>query len=336
MSHWSANLRRFIATTEENMWATPFKRYSQTEASDRRPQHPTRHTKTARVKGVGEHWWRWQDVKWIAAHIQHSTREVRHAEYISDRSYQRRTQSTAYQLFTGIKPDMRKLHPYGAPCTYWAEGHTSKLSPRGLPGIYLGINISSQTYYVLDEAKQKVITTRNVYTNLWEPEDGDFEYCSPPNTEKPQRSEEETQQPDNSTGDGQPQHSEETQTADEKPDRPIRNRKSPPHLNDYIPNVTIDYGYNTIFAIPSSYQEAIESPDREQWKTAMDKEVTTLKENDTWKLTTLPPDRTDTKGKWVYTIKHGQTLKDVQYKARFVARGFSQISGVDYDDTFSP
>jgi hypothetical protein len=39
--------------------------------------------------------------------------------------------------------------------------------------------------------------------------------------------------------------------------------------------------------------------------------------------------------KWIYKIKHvvdGSIEKD---KARFVARGVSQIEGVDYEETFS-
>ena len=68
----------------------------------------------------------------------------------------------------------------------------------------------------------------------------------------------------------------------------------------------------------------------------MDCEITTLHDNHTWELTKLPHDGSETKGCWVYTIKQGKQPGNVQVKARYVARGFSQIQGLDYEETLSP
>jgi hypothetical protein len=69
---------------------------------------------------------------------------------------------------------------------------------------------------------------------------------------------------------------------------------------------------------PTSYQEAMSLPETELWLKAMKAEIESLKDNKTWKLVALPPGQID------------------KYKARMVAKGFSQIAGVDYSDTYSP
>jgi hypothetical protein len=40
--------------------------------------------------------------------------------------------------------------------------------------------------------------------------------------------------------------------------------------------------------------------------------------------------------KWIYKIKHTTYRSIEKHKASFVARGFSQVEGIDYEDTFSP
>jgi hypothetical protein len=39
---------------------------------------------------------------------------------------------------------------------------------------------------------------------------------------------------------------------------------------------------------------------------------------------------------WIYKIKHAADGTVEKYKAIFVARRFSQVEGIDYEETFSP
>ena len=99
-------------------------------------------------------------------------------------------------------------------------------------------------------------------------------------------------------------------------------------------NVSLDICC-TLSVCPKTYKDAIESPDSEQWLKAMSEEMKSLGENDTYTLTTLPEGKSLVGGRWVYAVKEGQDGKK-NYKARFVAKGYSQIPEIDYFETFSP
>ena len=68
----------------------------------------------------------------------------------------------------------------------------------------------------------------------------------------------------------------------------------------------------------------------------MEEEILALKENQTWDLVAKPKDVKAISCKWVYKIKTRPDRSIERYKARLVARGFSQQYGLDYDERFSP
>ena len=252
---------------------------------------------------------------------------VKHAQYLRNRSYQRRTASTAYELFTGIKPDMGNIHQFGLPCLIYNEGSKQKLQTRGKEGKYLGINQRSKCHYILNQ-QNKVKTSRNVIF-LNQPSDEPDEIIISPETANKENTMAGDDSPSSELQDSAP----ETTIAEKRPQRDIQ---PPKHFKDYYLTANVDYAYAVIPTIPTTYEEAIKSEDAEKWKAAMDNEIQSLNHNKTWDVIPLPENRVETKGRWIYTIKQGKEPGKVQYKARYVARGYSQIQGLDYDETYSP
>lgn len=61
-----------------------------------------------------------------------------------------------------------------------------------------------------------------------------------------------------------------------------------------------------------------------------------LHKSSTWELTGLPRDKRTVGCKWVYTVKHWADGSLECYKAWLVAKGFTQIYGVDSQEIFTP
>src|SRR5258705_6534836 len=68
-----------------------------------------------------------------------------------------------------------------------------------------------------------------------------------------------------------------------------------------------------------------------EWWKAMEAEIQALNDCDVWELMDLPLDRKPIKCRWVYNVK-----TDGRKRGRLVAKGFSQIPGIDFEETFSP
>ncbi|CAI7910370.1 unnamed protein product [Closterium sp. NIES-54] len=86
---------------------------------------------------------------------------------------------------------------------------------------------------------------------------------------------------------------------------------------------------------PCSYAEAVTGPYSSQWQAAMDGEMASWKSTCTY-VDEVPPSRANiVDGIWILRVKRPSGSPPA-FKARYIARGFSQRQGVDYFQTFSP
>ena len=87
---------------------------------------------------------------------------------------------------------------------------------------------------------------------------------------------------------------------------------------------------------PLTYNEAMSRPDAPLWVEAMEAEMKSQIAAHTFDIVDLPQGRHAIGGKWVYRTKRGPNGEIVKYKARWVAQGFAQKYGIDYNETFAP
>ncbi|CAB3992128.1 Retrovirus-related Pol poly from transposon TNT 1-94 [Paramuricea clavata] len=277
------------------------------------------------------------------------------ATYIRNRYYNNRNKQTPYQALTNKKPNLSNMAIFGTECFAYTQNKT-KLDARCEKGIFLGYDKSSPAYLVLFPENGKIQKIRNVkFTNKFKiiEQDNDIQ-TNDDILHREIRLGAEMALPQVRPEGGkfplQPDNVEaglleaENHEPAPQPRYPVRNTRRPPHLNDYIVendlddddviNHNVDYCCATS-VYPKSYKEAIKSKDSEKWCEAMNEEISSLSENNTYTLTKLPEGKSIVGARWVYTVKEGKN-GEKSYKARYVAKGYSQVPEVDYFETFSP
>lgn len=68
----------------------------------------------------------------------------------------------------------------------------------------------------------------------------------------------------------------------------------------------------------------------------MNTKIIALEKNHTWEVTSLPTGKKPIRCKWLFNVKLKANGVVDRYKARVVAKGYHQVKGIDYQDSFSP
>jgi hypothetical protein len=103
-------------------------------------------------------------------------------------------------------------------------------------------------------------------------------------------------------------------------------------------SVGVSWALVTKADVPRTYKEALNRSNSDSWLEACTEELVALKETGTY----IPVHRRDVEAqnvvgsKWVFALKRKANGEIERYKARVVAKGFSQIYAIDYEETFAP
>ena len=85
-----------------------------------------------------------------------------------------------------------------------------------------------------------------------------------------------------------------------------------------------------------NYKEALEDVDAQEWLKAMDREMESMYSNSVWSLVEAPKGVKPIGCKWIDKRKTRLDGKVETFKARFVAKGYTQKERIDYEETFLP
>jgi hypothetical protein len=96
------------------------------------------------------------------------------------------------------------------------------------------------------------------------------------------------------------------------------------------------YEKELLYSLNTTYTDALNSNEKEEWRNAINTELKNHEKNETWDIVNAPEGVTLIKLKWVLTVKKKADGTFDKHKARLVACGFPRIKGIDYQESFSP
>lgn len=126
-----------------------------------------------------------------------------------------------------------------------------------------------------------------------------------------------------------------SQNSDSSAEGPVRFRT----ISDFHDSTdeVLDYEYSGVSMLVADEPRNVEqAPQEKCWKDAMDAEMQSILQNQTWTVSELPKDHKAIRLKWVFKVQRDPAGNIVKHKARLVAKGYAQIQGVDYDEVYAP
>lgn len=250
-----------------------------------------------------------------------------------------------FETLWDIKPTVSYFRVFGCICYVFVPSHLrSKFDKKAVRCIFVGYDDQRKGWRCCDPTSGRCYTSRDVVfdeaSSWWSPEKKVLPDSNNIEEILQQKMEEQTAHIRSSTdAPEEPSDIDVGEQEETQPSEAGEERTPPPQLRrtERIRKPNPKYANAAILEDsvqePQTYEEASQEP---AWQKAMEEEITALEQSQTWDLVPRPKDIKPISCKWVYKIKCRSDGSIERYKARLVARGFSQQYGLDYDETFSP
>jgi hypothetical protein len=113
----------------------------------------------------------------------------------------------------------------------------------------------------------------------------------------------------------------------------VRDRRQPERYSP--PDFCSNFSLSITDDDTKTIREAVNSEDSKLWKKAMVEEMDALDKNEAWDIVEFPAGRKSIGSKWLFKKKFNAQGKVEKYKAWLVAKGYSQVEGIDFGEIFS-
>ena len=270
--------------------------------------------------------------------------------YIANRAYLRPgTKKTPYELWKGKRPQVKYFRIFGSTCYILRDReHLGKFDSRSDEGIFLGYSTTSRAYRVYNVRTKTMMESINVVVDdlgasLEIAQDNDELFSQEITQESVPRDSPSTSQSIN-TSSLVDESSIDTQNVNHSQKDTTRVKDGLDPSNIVGPSNTgvktrrqIEEEINYVCYVSSIEPKNIKSALLDdEWIVAMEEELNQFARNDVWYLVPRPKNVNVIGTKWIYKNKTDNDGNVVRNKARLVAQGYTQVEGIDFDETFAP
>ncbi|GJU63131.1 retrotransposon protein, putative, ty1-copia subclass [Tanacetum coccineum] len=241
----------------------------------------------------------------------------------------KKVDKTPYELWYGKVPNLSYLKVWG--CEALVKRDTpDKLQHRYVKCIFIGYTRETMGYYFYFQHENKIFVAR--YAEFFEKNLITQEVCG--RAIDLEEIQDEDTSPSEITSEipMEVEGFEPPQEEDILIRRSERTRRAPNHLSL---NVEVEEHSLGDLNEPTSYKAAMLDSESNKWIDAMNAEIQSMMDNMVWVLVDLPPGCKTVGSKWIFKKKTDMDGIIHTYKARLVAKGYTQLYGVDYEETFS-